>query len=448
MYARFLALTERFELVPPEFLVIPPRSSNHENSSESEGDADPPRLRGADPNPPPLSQNLETQSINESPRKVGRNRTDTMVFSDAEAFSEALRSSSSGLTAEKSALGFDNLDNEKEEEENDIDKTGSSEDSETKPYTLSFSASGTMKTALPPGVSPSTSNVVLTNPSGNANNAISGVLGRQTDDSRLEDENESRNENKPENERILELFARKHFLEISEFMRRPQDSQIEVEKEAEDWEPEDEPEYSGDSLQISVDEDDEQAPEENQERGASTEYILIGNNEENDHNPTSEPAETDSPVIIQSEEPEKSSEAETSPEQEPKTEELDTQASTGSEPEPEPEPESKSTPDPAPATQSDNKNDHTSDEVDVKPTLEENDNTEEVQEAETTDEEPAESTEAPQETSTPLKEEEEEEKSKEDKPTSKEASDSADQVDPNISLESDIEDVEKALQQD
>ena len=45
-------------------------------------------------------------------------------------------------------------------------------------------------------------------------------------------------------------------------------------------------------------------------------------------------------------------------------------------------------------------------------------------------------------------EEEEEEKSKEDKPTSKEASDSADQVDPNISLESDIEDVEKALQQD
>ncbi|EJD05475.1 Mob1/phocein [Fomitiporia mediterranea MF3/22] len=91
LYARFLALTSRFELVPPEFLVIPPRMTNTDASSTSPAEAEPPRLLGAALNPQPPSPERSGLAGYESPRKVGRNRTDTMVFSEAEAYSEALR---------------------------------------------------------------------------------------------------------------------------------------------------------------------------------------------------------------------------------------------------------------------------------------------------------------------------------------------------------------------
>lgn len=102
LYARFLALTAKFDLVPQEFLVIPPRAD-----AES---VQPPRLLGAGLEPnvnaegetysrelnPSWSSNRETSSNdrsrsppglsgNESPRKIGRNRTDTMVLSEGEA---------------------------------------------------------------------------------------------------------------------------------------------------------------------------------------------------------------------------------------------------------------------------------------------------------------------------------------------------------------------------
>ena len=123
----------------------------------------------------------------ESPRKGGRNRTDTMVFSDAEAFSEALRghsgsptsfslSKDASSTSPPHSAGFDSggiphvdslqvLAQSSETcrphtlpEKDDKDGDGGDEtEQEAKPYTLTFSASGTMKTALPPGVSPSSS---------------------------------------------------------------------------------------------------------------------------------------------------------------------------------------------------------------------------------------------------------------------------------------------------
>ncbi len=130
LYARFLALTERFKLVPAEFLVIPSRSE-----SESKEDTEAPRLPAAMGPPTPASESgeqketgqdvsgasstaAETQleggsdidsqmrrsvspekqspSGMESPRKIGRSRTDTMIFSDAAAYSEELRASGSG----------------------------------------------------------------------------------------------------------------------------------------------------------------------------------------------------------------------------------------------------------------------------------------------------------------------------------------------------------------
>ena len=155
LYARFLALTARFDLVPPEFLVIPPvraaddpgRGSHTERDREGRGDgeAQPPRLLAAalDPSgqgvlskvgdsniqhpaeqvdekegdrkaqteevgqwgrwtnsgpierrkshsPPGLGRGIASgnRSGSESPRRIGRNRTDTMVYSDATAFAE------------------------------------------------------------------------------------------------------------------------------------------------------------------------------------------------------------------------------------------------------------------------------------------------------------------------------------------------------------------------
>ncbi|OSD08146.1 Mob1/phocein [Trametes coccinea BRFM310] len=112
LYARFLALVKRFELVPLEFLVIPPRMEGRAEAVE------PPRLMGASLEPrkdadsgraegsgSPWSAAQEGgfrgtrgksppgpagQTRNESPRKFGRARTDTMVYSEAFSVAEEL----------------------------------------------------------------------------------------------------------------------------------------------------------------------------------------------------------------------------------------------------------------------------------------------------------------------------------------------------------------------
>ncbi|THH08578.1 hypothetical protein EW146_g8946 [Bondarzewia mesenterica] len=104
LYARFLALTSKFDLVPPEFLVIPQRASTDE-------DVEPPRLHAAAVDPQ-LAHALmpedaargrgqdgtfETVELgsgspperNPSPWK-GRNRTGTMVHSEAFSMAEEL----------------------------------------------------------------------------------------------------------------------------------------------------------------------------------------------------------------------------------------------------------------------------------------------------------------------------------------------------------------------
>ncbi|KDQ60412.1 hypothetical protein JAAARDRAFT_32814 [Jaapia argillacea MUCL 33604] len=130
LYARFLALTSKFELVPSEFLVIPPRVLTAHGGVDEDGgrgevrgrsaDVDPPRLLGAALDPqkererdmeraagagvnaqrelglgrtPSPSIGLSPASgivRGESPRKMGRNRTDTMVFSEAVSVAEEL----------------------------------------------------------------------------------------------------------------------------------------------------------------------------------------------------------------------------------------------------------------------------------------------------------------------------------------------------------------------
>ncbi|KIY67533.1 Mob1/phocein [Cylindrobasidium torrendii FP15055 ss-10] len=96
LYARFLALTTKFELVPAEFQVIP---SRHDDS-----DVQPPRLMaaGVDPHDMPTEERVEDwQQQHENnrnppglrsdpPRKIGRNRTDTMVYSEAQSVVEEL----------------------------------------------------------------------------------------------------------------------------------------------------------------------------------------------------------------------------------------------------------------------------------------------------------------------------------------------------------------------
>ncbi|CDO75005.1 hypothetical protein BN946_scf184965.g7 [Trametes cinnabarina] len=112
LYARFLALVKYFDLVPLEFLVIPPRMEGRAESVE------PPRLMGASLEPrkdadsgraegsgSPWSGTPEGgfrtdrgksppgpagQTRNESPRKFGRARTDTMVYSEAFSVAEEL----------------------------------------------------------------------------------------------------------------------------------------------------------------------------------------------------------------------------------------------------------------------------------------------------------------------------------------------------------------------
>ncbi|KAI5892081.1 uncharacterized protein SCHCODRAFT_02625253 [Schizophyllum commune H4-8] len=89
LYARFLALTQKFDLVPAEFLVIPQRV-------DPETEVEPPRvLPPRHHEPPALDMNARAKSPPglggaESPRKFGRNRTDTMVFSEAQSVAEEL----------------------------------------------------------------------------------------------------------------------------------------------------------------------------------------------------------------------------------------------------------------------------------------------------------------------------------------------------------------------
>ncbi|KAL1712790.1 Mob1/phocein [Schizophyllum commune] len=90
LYARFLALTQKFDLVPAEFLVIPPRV-------DPEAEVEPPRVLPPRQHhePPTLDVNARERSPPglggaESPRKFGRNRTDTMVFSEAQSVAEEL----------------------------------------------------------------------------------------------------------------------------------------------------------------------------------------------------------------------------------------------------------------------------------------------------------------------------------------------------------------------
>ncbi|KZP23528.1 Mob1/phocein, partial [Athelia psychrophila] len=127
LYARFLALTSKFELVPAEFLVIPTPSANAgERGRDTE--VQPPRLLGAsvarhtetetevgeeDPHadaagelsatewdgkadergkspPPGLNSSGAARGGEHSPRRYGRSRTDTMVFSEAFNVAEEL----------------------------------------------------------------------------------------------------------------------------------------------------------------------------------------------------------------------------------------------------------------------------------------------------------------------------------------------------------------------
>ncbi|CAK5266103.1 unnamed protein product [Mycena citricolor] len=101
LYARFLALTEKFELVPADFLVIPPRiaaapiDSDRRSSVIPAIEAQPPTLLAAAlhvetaPSPedslsPVDKDNIVSpgSSLDEamSPRRYGRNRTDTMML--------------------------------------------------------------------------------------------------------------------------------------------------------------------------------------------------------------------------------------------------------------------------------------------------------------------------------------------------------------------------------
>ncbi|KAG6807147.1 hypothetical protein H0H87_001834, partial [Tephrocybe sp. NHM501043] len=126
LYARFLALTSKFDLVPTEFLVIPTHSgSGSDSDSDREGETHIPRLLAAAVEPQALEQQehgqgqgsmhwerrgsvipiepraksnsppgLNNGGGSESPRKMGRNRTDTMVLHDGYAVAEELAKAS------------------------------------------------------------------------------------------------------------------------------------------------------------------------------------------------------------------------------------------------------------------------------------------------------------------------------------------------------------------
>ncbi|CCM00782.1 uncharacterized protein FIBRA_02824 [Fibroporia radiculosa] len=115
LYARFLALTSRFDLVPAEFLVIPPGIVGYGQDDHDREIDEYPRLLGASIDPRRERENVReddpsaargglihldadlqtlTGSASErrdpSPRKIGRNRTDTMVHSEVASVVEEL----------------------------------------------------------------------------------------------------------------------------------------------------------------------------------------------------------------------------------------------------------------------------------------------------------------------------------------------------------------------
>lgn len=104
LYGRFLALTSRFDLVPPEFLVIPPHLNPEDTVPE---DVEPPRLLAAAVEPhAPLSEPDFPAAADPSPRK-NRSRTDTMVFSEAYNMAEELaRQEVPDLSAEEAEGGL------------------------------------------------------------------------------------------------------------------------------------------------------------------------------------------------------------------------------------------------------------------------------------------------------------------------------------------------------
>ncbi|KAG2060062.1 Mob1/phocein [Suillus hirtellus] len=121
LYARFLKLTSQFDLVPTEFLVIPPGTVLSGRRGRDE-DVEPPRLLAAAVNPPreredqnaPTAEQAQPPNVREksppglssdsphgtdSPRRLGRNRTDTMVFSEAyNAGEELAKGGDQGVT--------------------------------------------------------------------------------------------------------------------------------------------------------------------------------------------------------------------------------------------------------------------------------------------------------------------------------------------------------------
>ncbi|KAI9458949.1 Mob1/phocein, partial [Lactarius psammicola] len=115
LYARFLALTCKFELVPPEFLIIPTHSTTFE-------DAEPPRLLAAAVDPQHslgpedegddrgrgVHRGLGVDILggidrNPSPRK-GRTRTGTMVFSEALIMAEELGKGGGSPSPERDSI--------------------------------------------------------------------------------------------------------------------------------------------------------------------------------------------------------------------------------------------------------------------------------------------------------------------------------------------------------
>ncbi|KAH7882475.1 Mob1/phocein [Phlebopus sp. FC_14] len=126
LYARFLKLTTQFDLIPSDFLVIPEHAM-HPDRVGCE-DVEPPRLLAAAVHP---SKNLygneitadrphTANSVNvpgrsqlgimnspvgtDSPRRLGRNRTDTMVFSEAYSVAEELVKSELSVEAGNSSF--------------------------------------------------------------------------------------------------------------------------------------------------------------------------------------------------------------------------------------------------------------------------------------------------------------------------------------------------------
>ncbi|KAG2140640.1 Mob1/phocein [Suillus clintonianus] len=123
LYARFLKLTGQFDLVPTEFLVIPPSAVLSGRKGRDE-DVEPPRLLAAAVNPPreredPIAEQAQPPNVRgksppglssdsligtDSPRRLGRNRTDTMVFSEAYNVAEELAKGGDHDVTESGAL--------------------------------------------------------------------------------------------------------------------------------------------------------------------------------------------------------------------------------------------------------------------------------------------------------------------------------------------------------